>query len=78
MKKGADGMADVCRCAAVHYEGVGGGMPIGLWGAEPQYINSSERITVQADIGPPHPPPSLLEHTFSSYCSRGERRWRVE
>lgn len=46
-------------CAAEHYEGSGGvsgGMLIGLWGAEPQQINSSERIMAWADIRTPLPP----------------------
>lgn len=59
----------VYGCAAIQYEGVGGvggGMLIGLWGAEPRQINSVERIVARADI---RPPPHPRQHTFSSYYS---------
>lgn len=64
---------DVYGCTTVQYEGswgVGGRMLIGLWGAEPQQINSSERITARADIKPP--PPSNTHFHLTTH--KGERR----
>ena len=66
--------AEVYGGAGVQYELVGelaAGMLIGLQGAEPQQINSSEQIMARADIRPP-PLSNTLSHLTTH---KGRRRW---
>jgi hypothetical protein len=63
-------------CIRVQYvgDGVSDRMLIGLLGAEPEQINSSERIMARSDIKPPYLLPYRVKHTLSSHCSQ-ERWW---
>lgn len=66
--------ADVYGCAAVQYEpagGVSGGMLIGLLGAEPRQINSTERIMAWADIRPPSPTLTNTHSHLTAHKARG-------
>jgi len=71
-KKGEDGRGRRLRLrrrTVWGSRGVSGEMLIGLWGAEPQQINSSERITARADI---RPPPSSNTHShLTTHKGRG-------
>lgn len=67
-------MADIFGCAGVQYEGVegvSGGMLIGLWGAEPRQINSTEQIMAWADIRPPSPTLSNTHSHLTVHKARG-------